>query len=159
MSSEIALLSSAVLLATAVIALFSKRVSVSLITLFFSSLTLGVIFTLYGGVLIGLLHIITFAGAVTVLLLSAILMIGESQLPMKATTRTVAVLGGLLVVVALAAYDLLTALPSLPSEAALQPTELFQFIWQFRPWDLLILLMVFASSMIVVVNLFSREEP
>jgi NADH:ubiquinone oxidoreductase subunit 6 (subunit J) len=153
------LLASAMLIVTAVVALFSKRVSVSLIMLFYSSVTLGVIFTLYGSVLVGLLHIITFAGAVSVLMLTAILMIGESKLEIRANTAAIAVLGALLVLVVVASYRLLSALPSGPTPTnTLPPAELLQFIWLFRPWDLLILLMVFASSMIVVVNLFSREE-
>jgi len=159
-STEVALLTSAVLLGTAVVALFSKRVSVSLINLFYSSIMLGIIFSLYGGVLVGLLHIVTFAGAVSVLLLTAILMVGESKLEINASRGAVVVLGGVLVVAAAAAYKLLTALPGGPSPLPSIPsTALLQFIWLDRPWDLLILLMVFASSMIVVVNLFSKEEP
>ena len=64
MSSEIALLISAVLVGTAIAALVSKSVSVSLIMLFYSSLIVGIIFTAYGSVLIGLFEIITFAGAI-----------------------------------------------------------------------------------------------
>ena len=159
MSTEVALLTSAVLLGTAIVALFSKRISVSLINLFYSSITLGIIFTLYGSVIVGLLHIITFAGAVSVLLLTAILMVGESKLDINASTGALAVLGGVIVVAVVATYKLLTALPSVSSSVpVLPPTALLQFIWVFRPWDLLILLMVFASSMVVVVNLFSKEE-
>jgi NADH:ubiquinone oxidoreductase subunit 6 (subunit J) len=147
-----------VLIATAAAALFVRRVSVSLILLFYSSLTLGIVFTLYGSVLVGLLHIITFAGAVSVLLLTSILMMGESRLEMKGGAAVAAVLGAVLVVVVVAAYALLSGLPGGASSLAnMQPAELFQFIWQFRPWDLLVLLMVFASSMVVVVNLFSKE--
>ena len=160
MSNEVALITSAVLLVTAVAALLSKRISISLITLFYSSITLGIIFTLYNGVLVGLLHIVTFAGAVSVLLLTAILMVGEPKLDMNASQAAVATLGAVLVVVALAAYDLLGGLPTVPGPASsYPPTALLQFVWLFRPWDLLILLMVFAASMIVVVNLFSQEEP
>ena len=159
MSNEVALLSSAVLLVTAVVALYSKRISVSLIMLFYSSLTLGIIFTLYGSVVVGLLHIITFAGAVSVLMLTAVLMIGESKLEMNASASAVALLGALLVAVVVASYVLLSGLPGGSTLANNLPAAgLFQFLWQFRPWDLLILLMVFASSMVVVVNLFSREE-
>lgn len=158
MSDEVALVLSALLLATAATALFSKRVSVSLITLFYSSIMLGVIFTLYGNVLVGLIHIITFAGAVSVMLLTAILMTGESSLDIGATPAKVGIVGGVLLVVAAASYTLLGGLPQLPAQPALQSTSLLQFVWQFRPWDLLILLMVFASSMVVVANLFSRDE-
>jgi NADH:ubiquinone oxidoreductase subunit 6 (subunit J) len=158
-STEVALFTSAVLLATAAVALFSKRISVSLITLFYSSITLGIIFTIYNGVLVGLLHIITFAGAVSVLLLTAILMVGEPKLDMNAGRGAVATLGGVLVVVAVAAYVLFGNVPTgVGPTTAPPPAALLQFIWLFRPWDLLILLMVFASAMIVVVNLFSQEE-
>jgi NADH:ubiquinone oxidoreductase subunit 6 (subunit J) len=157
-STDVALLASAVLLVTAATALFSKKISVSLIMLFYSSLTLGLIFTLYGSILVGLLHIITFAGAVSVLMLTSFLMTGESKMEVKTGASVAAVLGGILVVAVVAAYELLAGLPSTAAAAVPPPTELFQFIWQFRPWDLLILLMVFASSMIVVVNLFSKES-
>lgn len=153
------MLTSAVLLVTAAVALFSKRISISLITLFYSSITLGIIFTIYNGVLVGLLHIVTFAGAVSVLLLTAILMVGEPKLDMNASKGAVATLAAVLVVVVIAAYKLLSRLPTgLGAVSSYPPTALLQFVWLFRPWDLLILLMVFASSMIVVVNLFSREE-
>jgi hypothetical protein len=37
------------------------------------------------------------------------------------------------------------------------PSNLLQFVWEYRPWDLLILLVIFASAMVVVTNLFSKE--
>jgi hypothetical protein len=46
--------------------------------------------------------------------------------------------------------------PSLP--AADLALGVFSFIWQFRQWDLLILVMVFASSMITIANLLSEEK-
>lgn len=159
MSSEVALLASAALLGTAVTALYSKKVSVSLIMLFYSSVMLGVIFTIYGSVLIGLLHIITFAGAVSVMLLTAVLMTGESDLSMRASATKASITGAVLVVTIAASSLLFGGLPSGLSALPTQPpTALLKFIWLYRPWDLLILLMVFASSMVVVVNLFSKEE-
>jgi len=128
--------------------------------LFYSSITLGIIFTVYNGVLVGLLHIVTFAGAVSVLLLTAILMVGEPKLDMNASRGAIATLGAVIIVVLVAAYKLLGGLPTGTGPVTTYPpTALLQFIWLFRPWDLLILLMVFASAMIVVVNLFSQEEP
>jgi len=160
MSADFALFMSIVLLATAAVSLFSKRISVSLITLFYSSITLGMIFTIYNGVLVGLLHIVTFAGAVSVLLLTAILMVGEPKLDMNASLGAIATLSAVIVVVALAAYRLLGSVPTNVGPTTAYPaTALLQFVWLFRPWDLLILLMVFASATIVVVNLFSQEEP
>jgi NADH:ubiquinone oxidoreductase subunit 6 (subunit J) len=155
----LALVVSGILVATAIMALSSRRVSVSLITLFYSSLMLGIIFTLYGSVLIGLLHIITFAGAVSVMILTVVLMTGESDLDIGLSPAKVGAIGGALVVVVGAALVLLGGLP--PGVTASQLSSALsplQFVWQLRPWDLLILLMLFASSMIVVVNLLSKEH-
>jgi NADH:ubiquinone oxidoreductase subunit 6 (subunit J) len=158
MQADVAPLASAALLGTAVTALYSRRVSVSLIMLFYSSLVLGLIFTVYGSILIGLLEIVTFAGAVSVMLLTAVLMTGESDLRMGAGAARASLVGAA-VVAAIAASSLVFG--QVPGGGAtaegLSPTSIIQFIWLYRPWDLLILLMVFASSMVVVVNLFSKE--
>jgi NADH-quinone oxidoreductase subunit J len=158
LSNEVALLTSAALLSTAVAGLYSKRVSVSLIMLFYSSIILGVIFTFYGGAFIGLLHVITFAGAVSVMLLTAVLMTGESDLSIGSGAGKTSLIGAALVVTTVASSLLFGGLPSnLGAQPTQSPTATLQFIWLYRPWDLLILLMVFASSMVVVANLFSKE--
>jgi NADH:ubiquinone oxidoreductase subunit 6 (subunit J) len=159
-SVDIALTISAILVATALIALFSKRVSVSLIALFYSSIMIGIIFTVYGAIIVGLLEIITFAGAVSVMLLSAILMTGESRLDIGASGPKLALVLTSLGVVAIASFAMLLDLPVASSapESAFSPSSLLQFVWEFRPWDLLILLIVFASAMIVVTNLLSKES-
>jgi NADH-quinone oxidoreductase subunit J len=158
LSNEVALLTSAALLSTAVAGLYSKRVSVSLIMLFYSSIILGVIFTFYGGAFIGLLHVITFAGAVSVMLLTAVLMTGESDLSIGSGAGKTSLIGAALVVTTVASSLLFGGLPSnLAAQPTQSPTATLQFIWLYRPWDLLILLMVFASSMVVVANLFSKE--
>jgi hypothetical protein len=36
--------------------------------------------------------------------------------------------------------------------------NILSFIWTLRPWDLLILVIVFAGAMTGVVNLLSKEE-
>src|SRR5271157_6122646 len=85
MASELtAVLLSAALIGTALAALFSKKVSNSLIALFYTSIVLGVAFTVYGDALVGLLTMVTFAGAVSVLLLAVILITGESKLDIGA---------------------------------------------------------------------------
>lgn len=145
------------MVATAATALYSRRVSTSLIMLFYSSLTLGIIFTLYGSVLVGLLHIITFAGAVSVLLLTAVLLTGESDLRLGASTSRAALTGGILVVIASASAFLFGAIPAGSAAQEPNPESVLEFLWLYRPWDLLILLMVLASSMVVIVNLFSKE--
>ena len=52
MSSDLAVVLCTILVVMAVSALFSKSVSVSLIMLFYTSLVIGIIFTVYGSVLI-----------------------------------------------------------------------------------------------------------
>ncbi len=159
MLDEVALLLSAALIVTVVVALFSKSVSVSLISLFYSSLLLGIIFATYGGILVGLVHVITFAGAVSVMLLTVVLMTGESKLMVGRRELVLILTLVSIPIVGVASYEALEGLP----QAASQPTipgisTLFQFIWEFRPWDLLILIMVFAASMVAVVNLLSSSR-
>ena len=85
MESELAaLLISGALFATVAASLLSSKVSNSLISLFYASIVLGVGFTVYGDGLLGLLTMITFAGAISVLLLSVVLITGESKLDLGA---------------------------------------------------------------------------
>lgn len=158
MSSEIAILISAILVATAVSALVSKSVSVSLIMLFYSSLIVGIIFTAYGSTIIGLFEIITFAGAISVMLLTTVLMTGESTLKIGTNKLDIAIVLIAVAVVALASTLSLRVLTAQSTSGSNLTAELLQFLWQFRPWDMLILLVVFTSAMVVVVNLFSRES-
>jgi NADH:ubiquinone oxidoreductase subunit 6 (subunit J) len=157
LSIDVAVLFSALLIGAVLVAIFSKSVSVSLIGLFYASIAAGLIFTVYGSILIGLLEIITFAGTVSVLILTAILMTGESKLDIGTSKTRAVILGMSIAIVAVATFTILTGLPGVPSPSTLSPSDLFQFVWQFRPWDLLILLVVFGSAMVVVTNLFSKE--
>jgi NADH:ubiquinone oxidoreductase subunit 6 (subunit J) len=154
-----ALLLSVALIVTVVVALFSKSVSVSLISLFYSSLVLGIIFATYGGIVVGLIHIITFAGAVSVLLLTVVLITGESKLMVGRRELALILVVLSVPIVAAASYESLLGLPrGAPQPSIAGISSLFQFIWEFRPWDLLILIMVFAASMIAVVNLLSTSR-
>jgi hypothetical protein len=158
-SSEVALLLCVALIITVVAALFSKSTSLSLIMLFYSSLLLGIIFAAYGGIVVGLVHIITFAGAVSVMLLTVILMTGESSLMIGSRRLALLLTVVSVPVIGAASYEALQGLPSVATQPTIPGiTSLFQFIWEFRPWDLLILVMVFASSMLAVVNLFSKKS-
>jgi NADH:ubiquinone oxidoreductase subunit 6 (subunit J) len=149
---------SVAILATVLVALFSKKVSVSLIALFWTSTLLGVVFTAYGNALVGLMQIVTFSGAVSVLFLTVILMTGESKLDIGATSLAIAAVVGALVLVILALTQISPGLVgSSPSEYTDVSLTTFSFLWQFRPWDLLILVTVLASAMVTVANLFSRE--
>jgi len=157
MGIETTLLLSAALLVTIIAALFSRSMSVTVIMLFYASLVLGIIFTLNQGILVGLLHITTFAGAMSVMLLTTILLTGESDLNIG--NRSVAAILSVvtILIVAASSYSLFSSAPTsatLPSSTM----GLLEFVWTYRPWDLLILVMVFAAAMTVIVNLFSKER-
>ena len=156
MTGEIALLLSAALLVTVISALLSRNMSITLIMMFYASLVLGVIFTIYQGILVGLLHIVTFAGAVSVMLLTVVLMTGQTELDIG--KRPLAVLLGTvtILVVAAASYSLFSTVPNGVQQA--QPMNILSFVWTYRPWDLLILVIVFSGAMTAVVNLLSKEE-
>ena len=158
MSSELSVGISVALVATVLLALFSRKVSVSLIALFYASTILGVAFTIYGDSLVGLMQIATFAGAVSVLFLTVILMTGESKLDIKASRLAIATVAGALALVVLALIRVADGFGELAaSDYPDVSIATFQFLWGFRPWDLLILVTVFASAMVTIVNLFSRE--
>ena len=153
-----ALLLSGALVATVGFALFTPKVSRSLIALFYSSVILAVIFVLYGDTFVGLVQMATFAGAVSVLTLSVILMTGESRIPFGAKRS-----GGIAVVLLLsfvvAAFTALEEGAS-PSPSSYQDisSQVLSFLWVDRPWDPLILIVAFASAMVTISNLMSRES-
>ena len=156
MAGEVALLLSAALLVTVLGALFSRSMSITLIMMFYASIVLGVIFTIYQGILIGLLHIVTFAGAVSVMLLTVVVMTGQTDLNIGKRSLALSLGAVTILVVAAASYSLFSAAPSgLPQ---VQEMDILSFIWTLRPWDLLILVIVFSGAMTVIVNLLSKEE-
>ena len=156
MSGEVALLLSAALLVTVLSALFSRSMSITLIMMFYASIVLGVIFTIYQGILVGLLHIVTFAGAVSVMLLTVVLMTGQTDLNIGKRSLALSLAAVTILVVGAAAYSLFSAAPS--GAQAVQTMNILAFIWTLRPWDLLILVIVFAGAMTSVINLLSKEE-
>jgi NADH:ubiquinone oxidoreductase subunit 6 (subunit J) len=158
-SEYIALAIAAVLLATVLVALFSKKVSISLIALFYSSIILGVAFTVYGDALVGLLTMVTFAGAISVLLLSVILITGESRLDIGGGASSLGLTALTIAVAVASVYVLMNGLAGAPTSTFSDlSTSVMTFAWQFRPWDLLILVTVFASAMLGVANLLSRSQ-
>jgi len=156
-ASVVAILLSIALISAISVALLTKSVSVSLITLFYASLILGIIFATYGGIVVGLVHVITFAGAISVMLLTVLLMTGESKLIIGSRQTAGALLVVSIPVIGAASYELLQGafVINLPESSL---SSLLQFLWEFRPWDLLILIMIFASSMIAIANLLSKTR-
>jgi NADH:ubiquinone oxidoreductase subunit 6 (subunit J) len=152
-----ALLLSGALIASVGVALAAKKVSTSLIALFYSAIILGVTFTFYGDSLLGLLTMVTFAGAVSVLLLTVILITGEAALDIGARglALLLAPLTALIGVASL--YALGTSGSGVPSTADTS-LSVFAFAWTQRPWDLLILMVVFAAAMVAVVNMLGGDE-
>jgi hypothetical protein len=157
MASELtAVLLSAALIGTALAALFSKKVSNSLIALFYTSIVLGVAFTVYGDALVGLLTMVTFAGAVSVLLLAVILITGESKLDIGARWLALG-LSALTIVVGVASFSDLFSGGS-PSNISDVSLNVLNFAWQSRPWDLLILVVVLSGAMVGVVHLLGGDQ-
>lgn len=158
MGIEVTLLLSAALLVTVIAALFSRSMSITVIMLFYASLVLGIIFTLYQGVLVGLLHIITFAGTMSVMLLTAVLLTGESDLNIGNRSLAAVLSAVAILVVAVSSYSIFSDMPSSTMSSPDSTMGLLAFVWTYRPWDLLILITIFAAAMIALVNLFSKEE-
>jgi hypothetical protein len=158
MPVEVTLLLSAALIVTIIAALFSRSMSITVIMLFYASLVLGIIFTLYQGVLVGLLHIITFAGAMSVILLTAVLLTGESDLNIGNRSLAAVLSAVTILVVAASSYSLFSGAPTSTMPSPDSTMELLSFVWTYRPWDLLILIIIFAGAMISLVNLFSKNK-
>ena len=153
-----ALVLSGTLVAAVGFALFSPKVSSSLISLFYSSVILAVIFTLYGDTFVGLVQMATFAGAVSVLMLSVILMTGESRFA-YGSRRAVAFAATVLLMVVAAAF---VAVEGGGYASAVSYPDISGQVLTFhrvnRPWDPLMLIVAFASAMVTVSNLMSRER-
>jgi len=156
MAGEIALLLSAALLVTVLGALFSRNMSITLIMMFYASLVVGVIFTVYQGILVGLLHIVTFAGAVSVMLLTVVVMTGQTDLNIGKRSLAFLLAAITILVVGAASYSLFSPVPS--DVQQVQTMNILSFVWTLRPWDLLILVIIFSGAMTAVVNLLSKEE-
>jgi hypothetical protein len=156
-SELVALLISGALFVTVAVSLLSSKVSNSLISLFYASIVLGIGFTVYGDGLLGLLTMITFAGAISVLLLSVVLITGESKIDLGA--RKLA-LGAVPLAAAVGGVSLVTLFSGQAGGLASSDSSLsvLTFLWTLRPWDLLILIVVFAGAMVAVVSLLGKDE-
>jgi NADH:ubiquinone oxidoreductase subunit 6 (subunit J) len=156
-SELVALLISGALFVTVAMSLLTSKVSYSLISLFYASIVLGIGFTLYGDGLLGLLTMITFAGAISVLLLSVVLITGESKLSLGA--REIA-LGAIPLAAAIGGGSVVTVFSGQSGGLATSDSSLavLSFLWTLRPWDLLILIVVFAGAMVTIVSLLGKEN-
>jgi NADH:ubiquinone oxidoreductase subunit 6 (subunit J) len=121
----------------------------------------------YGAVFAGLFHIITFAGAISVLFMVILMIVGGSALSYTDKLGKMNFLGMILAVLAAIPLILLVSnfepFPNSISEQAqlsalaTQPDNPLEFLWLMRSWDLLLVVILVAAAMLGVVNLFSRE--
>lgn len=157
MASElIALVLSGALFASAAGAILSSKVSNSLISLFYTSVFLGIAFTVYGDGLLGLLTMVTFAGAISVLLLTVVLMTGESKLDFGGRRLAVAAIPLAAGVAGISALLLFTG--QAVGTSADSSLSVLSFLWTLRPWDLLILIVASAGAMATIVSLLGGED-
>ena len=158
MANEVVpLLLAAGMLGTVAVALLSTKVSNSLVSLFYTAIILGVTFTFYGDALLGLLTMITFAGAISVLLLSVVLITGESKLGLGARRALLSAIPAAALVGTASVLALFTGQAG-GQNASDSSIGVINFLWTLRPWDLLILTLVFAGAMVGIISLLGGEE-
>jgi NADH:ubiquinone oxidoreductase subunit 6 (subunit J) len=164
---EIALVLGVMLVGVTFVALMIRRLVWSLIMLFYSSIVFGLLLMSYGATFAGLFHIITFAGAVSVLFMVILMIVGGQALSYTEKLGKENFLGMILAVLAAIPLIVLVSnfepLPNVMTEQAqlsglaTQPDGPLGFLWLMRSWDLLLVVIVVAAAMLGVMNLFSRK--
>lgn len=167
MSYEIALILGVMLVGVTFVALMIRRLVWSLILLFYSSIMFGLLLMTYGATFAGLFHIITFAGAVSVLFMVILMIVGSPALSRNDKLGKENFLGMILAVLAaiplIALVSNFEPLPNSMTEQvqlsalATKPNSALEFLWLMRSWDLLLFVVLLAAAMLGVMNLFSRE--
>ncbi|HMK82334.1 MAG TPA: hypothetical protein VK503_01320 [Candidatus Bathyarchaeia archaeon] len=167
MSYEVTLLLGVMLVGVTLVALMIRRMVWSLILLFYSSIIFGFLLISYGATYAGLFHIITFAGAISVLFMVILMIVGGPGLSHAGKLGGQKFLGMLLCLLSAIPLVLIMSnfipFPNRLEERAqfsqmiLQPIDPLAFLWSLRAWDLLLAVIVVAAAMLGVMNLFSRE--
>jgi len=167
MTYEITLVLGVMLVGVTLVALMVRKLVWSLIMLFYSSIVFGLLLISYGAAFAGLFHIITFAGAVSVLFMVILMIVGGQALSYSDKLGKQNFVG--MILAFLAAVPLLILLsnfqpfPSRLGEQtqlvglATQPNGPLGFLWLLRSWDLLLVVILVSAAMLGVMNLFSRE--
>ncbi len=167
MSFETSLLLGAMLVGVTITALMVRKLVWSLILLFYSSIIFGLLLISYGAAFAGLFHIITFAGAVSVLFMVILMIVGGQAFSYmdklgkeNYTGMILAILAAIPLIILVSNFqpfpvrlDERTQLLSLASP----PSNPLVFLWALRSWDLLLVVVLVAAAMLGVMNLFSRE--
>ena len=167
MSFEISLLLGTMLVGVTVAALMIRKLVWSLILLFYSSIVFGLLLMSYGAAYAGLFHIITFAGAVSVLFMVILMIVGGQTLSYadklgkeNYTGMILAVLAAIPLVILVSNFDPFPGRLNEQTQLAgltVQPDSPLAFLWALRSWDLLLLVVLVAAAMLGIMNLFSRE--
>jgi len=90
------------------------------------------------------------------MLLTVVLMTGQTDLNIGKRSLALLLAAITVLVVGAASYSLFSTVPSVVQQV---PTmSILSFVWTFRPWDLLILVIIFSGAMTAVINLLSKEE-
>lgn len=162
MTQPVPLILAVLLVTSSVAALLVRRLLWSLILLFYSSLLLGGILFWFGAVYAGLFHVITFAGAVSVVFMVIIMLVGQDP-PEKRVLRPELIVGLSIAVVGLALFLILSGqlapVPNKIQETTLVngSTDELGFLWNFQAWSLVFVLLPVSATILAVVNLFSKE--
>jgi len=164
---EITLALGIMLIGVTCVALLVRRLVWSLILLFYSSIVFGALLMSYGATFAGLFHIITFAGAVSVLFMVILMIVGAEAWSRADKLGKDNALGMVLAILAAIPLILLLSnfepFPNRMSEQAqlsalaTQPDGPLGFLWLLRSWDLLLIVVLVAAAMLGVMNMFSRE--
>ena len=168
MSFQVALILGMMLVGVTIVALMVRKLVWSLILLFYSSIIFGLLLMTYGAAFAGLYHIITFAGAVSVLFMVILMVVGGEALSYMDKLGKENFAGMLLALLAaIPLVILLSNFEPFPSRMdeqlqlsglATRPAEPLGFLWLLRSWDLLLIVILVAAAMLGVMNLFSRER-
>jgi NADH-quinone oxidoreductase subunit J len=167
MTYELTLFLGVMLVGVTIVALMARKLVWSLILLFYSSIIFGLILITYGASFAGLFHIITFAGAVSVLFMVILMIVGGEASSSTDKLRKENYVGGALAILVAIPLVLLVSnfapLPNRIDEQSQLAQLTFQvngplaFLWNIRSWDLLLVVILVAAAMLGVMNLFSRE--
>ena len=165
MTYEITLILGVMLVSVTLVALMIRKLVWSLILLFYSSIIFGLILMAYDAVFAGLFHIITFAGAVSVLFMVILMIVGGEGLSYDKLSKenyVGMILTGLSAIPLVMIISSFSPFPNMLNERpqlsmlTVQPNGPLAFLWMLRAWDLLLVVILVAAAMLGVMNLFSR---
>jgi NADH:ubiquinone oxidoreductase subunit 6 (subunit J) len=167
MITEIVALLAVLLVVATAVALLIQRLVYSLISLFYAGLLMGAIFLAYGASYAGLFQIITFSGAVSVMFMVILMLVGREPMPAGPRFSPERVVG---YVLAIAGFLVFAAILSQFAPLAvhldegqatrgvgLLANDPLAFLWTLRSWDALFLIILVSATIAGILNFFSKE--